>query len=228
MSPLRYQLGRHVEHDPRSRNFAYRVAAARPHTRLWDHHGPVLDQGDIGACTGFALAQWANTAVAQQDPAGPARWLDGADALDLYSRATHLDGIDGVYPPTDTGSSGLAACKAGVRRGLLDRYEHVFSFDGLLMALQHTPVIAGTSWTESMFAPRGTMNALTITGEPIGGHEYLILGADFDTGYITILNSWGPEWGENGRARIHFTDYSLLLHYHGDVTVPIIRNGLCT
>lgn len=216
-----YALGRHVEHDPRSRSYGFTPAATKPITVLWDHHGPVLDQGDLGSCTGNALAQWANTAFAQQNPKGPDGFLTEDDAVDLYSRATHLDGIKGYYPPDDTGSSGNAVCKAGERRELLSGWQHSFGFNALLLTLQHTPVIAGTAWYKGMFTP-GKGAVLPVTGPLAGGHEYLILGADVDAELVTILNSWSADWADNGRAHIAFDDYARLLDEQGDVSVPII------
>lgn len=214
-----YGLGRHVEHDERSREFVYRVAARKPKTVLWPHTAPVLDQGRVGACTGNALAQWLNTGFAQ------AQHHDGilteADAVELYSRATRMDSIPGSYPPDDTGSSGLAVCKAGRRLGYLTAYHHAFGFDALLTTLQHTPVIVGTEWTDAMFTP-DTQGFITPGGNIVGGHEYLILGCDMEHQYVTILNSWSAGWGQNGRAKITFSAFRGLLMDHGDVTVPIV------
>lgn len=216
-----YALGRRIEHDERSRGFAFRVAATRPKTVLWGHRAPVLDQGEVSSCTGNALAQWLNTEFAQRHAENPARILTEDDALKLYGQATRMDRVKGVYPPDDVGSSGLAVCKAGVLFGFLSRYEHVFGFDALLMALQHSPVIAGTAWTRGMFTP-DFAGRLYPSGPVDGGHEYLILGCDMEKRMIEILNSWGDAWGAGGRAWIAFSDYAALLAEHGDVQVPIM------
>lgn len=43
------RLGRHIEHDPRSR--AFPAPASTPVTsKTWRHYGPVLDQGQLGSC----------------------------------------------------------------------------------------------------------------------------------------------------------------------------------
>lgn len=213
--------GRVLDHDERSRAFAYKVAATKPQTKIWDIHAPVLDQGSVGSCTGNALAQWLNTAFAQQNPKGPDAFLDESDAVDLYSRATHLDRIKGVYPPDDTGSSGLAVCKAGVRRGLLTRYDHAFGFDALLMTLQHTPVIAGTAWTTGMEDPDGE-GRIRPTGTLAGGHEYLVRGCDVERGRVILRNSWSDSWGVRGDAWMSFADYAKVLADDGDITVPVL------
>lgn len=216
-TPIR-GLGRLVEHDPRSKDYTFRVAASRPRTVLWEHTAPVLDQGQVGSCTGNALTQWLNTAFAQAKRPGV---LDESKAVELYARATRLDSLAGAYPPDDTGSSGLAVCKAGKQLGYLSAYHHAFGFDALVLALQHSPVIAGTVWTEAMMQP-DEAGFIRPTGQVAGGHEYLIIGADIEHQFITMLNSWSAAWGENGRAYITFADYRALLADQGDVTVPVI------
>jgi len=185
---------------------------------LWGHHGPVLDQGDIGACTGNALADCINT-----DPFAAARpngYLTETDALKLYELATTLDNVSGQYPPDDTGSSGLAVCKAGVQLGYLAGYRHALGFDAFAAALQLQPVIVGTNWTEAMFTPDsdGTVHP---TGQVEGGHEYLALGIDYNAQRLTFLNSWGESWGDHGRFYMSFGDFADLLAAQGDATVPV-------
>ncbi len=221
---MTYALGRVVEHDERSREFPARVSAAKPKTVLWSHEAPVLDQKDLGGCTGFALAQWLNTNYAQTelgDAGHRTAYLIEDQAIELYSAATKLDSIPGSYKPDDTGSSGLAVCKAGRKLGYLSAYHHAFGFDALLLALQHSPVIVGTEWTRGMFDPDHS-GVIRPTGDVEGGHEYLILGGDMERQRLTILNSWADSWGVHGRAYISFTDFRTLLANHGDVTVPIV------
>jgi hypothetical protein len=56
-------LGRHVHHDERSKSFAVRDVTPSPLVlhKLWYRYLPVLDQGDVGACTGFAAAGMVGT-----------------------------------------------------------------------------------------------------------------------------------------------------------------------
>lgn len=213
-------LGRHVEHDERSRNYPARTAT-RDRSVLWGHHAPVLDQGEVGACTGFALAQLLNT-----DPFATSRTTSGGylttgDALRLYGLATSLDDILGVYPPDDTGSSGLAVAKAGVQLGYFSAYRHAFGFDQFATALQLQPVIVGTAWHEDMFTPDSD-GRVTPGGAVVGGHEYLALGIDYDTRRVTFLNSWGPGWGRAGRFTMGFSVFARLLADRGDATAPAI------
>ena len=212
-----HTLGRLVDHDPRSRSFA---AAQAPVKRsvLWGHHADVIDQGQLGCCTGASTAQLINT-----DPFAhcrPKGFLTQADAVSIYSLATHLDGIPGnTYPPTDGGSSGLGAAKAGVKLGYFAGYKHAFGFDAFAAALQLQPLIVGTNWYSDMFKldaqgyawPHGTI---------AGGHEYLALGIQYETQTITFLNSWGPAWGRTGRFFMTFKAFASLLADQGDATAP--------
>jgi Papain family cysteine protease len=209
-------LGRVAQFDERSRAFAA-AAPGEVRTVLWAHAGGVLDQGDLGACTGFATAHAVNTRPVHK-PRG--RYLTGDDGEDLYSRATYLDPFPGVWPDDDTGSSGLAVCKAAKEAGHITRYEWAFGFDHLLSALQSGPVMVGTNWYGTMFHTddRGVID---IGGRVVGGHEYLILGCAMRDEYATALNSWGPRWGVRGRFRIPFPIMRRLLDEDGDAVQPI-------
>lgn len=188
----------------------------QPRTVMWSQRAPVLDQGDIGGCTGFALSQCLNTTFfAGSRPRR--RYLNHDDAVRLYSLATTADDIPGSYPPEDTGSTALGVCKAGVAQHYLSGYRHTFSWQHFAEAIALSPVIAGINWYETMFDV-DTKWFIRPEGEIVGGHEIAVIG--YTTGYVTILNSWG-NWGHNGRARITCEDFARLLDEDGDVTVPI-------
>lgn len=225
MTVTRLALGRKVNHDSRSRNYPAR-RATQLRSVLWTHNAPVLDQGDVGGCTGFALTQLLNTTpFATSRP--QRRYLTAQHALQLYSAATGEDEFGWTYPPTDNGSSGLGVCKAGQRLGYLSRYEHAFGLDHMLAALQLQPVIVGTAWYEGMTwmpAERGSDRIARPEGKDLGGHEYLCIGADLSRHTLQFINSWGPDWpirNGRGRFRISFADFERLLADQVDVTVPI-------
>lgn len=210
------KFGRLIEHDPRSRSFQAKQAT-KPRSVLWPHHAPILDQGNTGSCTGNALAQALNCDFFAHSRS---HYLTEVDALTLYSAATRLDDCPGTYPPDDTGSSGLAVCKAGVKLGYLSAYRHTFSFSQFTAALQLSPVIVGTGWTDSMMTPDRN-GFVKPVGADAGGHEYLAIGVDYDQKSLTFLNSWGAGWGREGRFFMSFSDFSALLLQQGDATVPI-------
>ncbi|QXN74245.1 cysteine protease [Gordonia phage ObLaDi] len=216
-SPRRF--GRLVEHDERSRAYGLAISPrTAPHSVLWESTAPVWDQGELGACTGHALVAVINTV---RSNTGRTDYLTAADAEAIYSAATEVDDFEGSWPPADTGSSGLAACKAGVARGLLSGYRHAFGLNQLLIALHGGPVSVGTVWFDGMNEP-DAQGFLHAQGEELGGHQYAVVGSNIEHGYLTIQNSWGSGWGERGRARITFTDFAALLDAEGDVTVPFL------
>lgn len=212
-----YVLGRHLDasHDYRSRMFP--AGTAPLVTTMHTHHGPVLDQGQLGSCTGNAASQALNT-----DPlllAGR-RLLTEADAIAIYSWATHHDSYDGAYPPEDTGSDGLAVGKAAKHLGLISRYGHAFGLQHVLGALVLHPLIIGIPWLQGMFTP-GADGYLQVTGAVAGGHEVCLRGVDVERQAVRLLNSWSASWGDQGEAWLRWADLGSLLAQRGDATVLI-------
>lgn len=216
-----YGLGRNVQHDPRSWNFPVRQAT-KPKTVLWDHKAPVLDQGQLGSCTGNALTQCLNTEFFTASRPGGG-YLDELDAIDLYSKATELDDIDGTYPPDDTGSSGIGVCKAGVSLKYLTGYTHPMGLDDVCGALTLSPLIVGVDWYYAM-EETDARGFVWPKGQIAGGHEICLLGQDLERGFFTFLNSWGPEWGKSGRFYMTTAAFAKLLKSDGDATVPVGLN----
>lgn len=205
-------LGRHVEHDPRSRAFAFETVAPIA-TVLHARHVPIFDQQSLGSCTGNAAAGCMGT--------GPwTHTTSETDAVSLYERATHLDRIAGTYPPSDTGSSGLAVMKAVKERGWITAYRHCFSLHSVLAALQTTPVIAGISWYEGFDHP-DVHGFGKISGGVRGGHEICLVGVDATAKTVRAANSWGTGWGDSGFFSFSWDDFDRLLHEYGDCTVPV-------
>jgi hypothetical protein len=220
------RLGRNISHDPRSRNFSYKVPAKFVfndlRTVVHRRYGEVFDQGDLGSCTGNAIAGAINSKPIYQRGD---KTLHEADAVELYSLATDLDRYLGVYPPDDTGSSGLAVCKAAKTKGFITSYYHTFSVQQAVTALQDNCLITGIYWYEGFDNPDET-GLVKIEGEPRGGHEIEVVGfhrvAKKLAGCIVEFeNSWGAGWGMNGRFYMTVKDWDTLLDEQGDVTVPL-------
>lgn len=213
MSAVRPGLGRNINHDPRSWNFQAVVSPVAFKPVLHKHYGPVLDQGQLGSCTGNAAAQAMNTAPLHKPRT---RLLTEADAVSIYSAATLIDGSPGSYPPEDTGSDGLSVAKVLQKRGLITSYSHAFSPEQARGALQLAPFLFGTGWHESMFTP-DAQGFVHPDGNAVGGHEILCIG---DTGKaLVFLNSWGKSWGKSGKFYLTYEDFAALMADQGDVTV---------
>ena len=94
------RLGRHVEHDPRSREY---VAELAPQIQSVTHNasGLPLNQGQIGSCTANALC---GALDSTPNYAGGSP-LNEQEAVNVYELETKLEGHP--YPPNDPGGSGL-------------------------------------------------------------------------------------------------------------------------
>ncbi|MFI2184625.1 C1 family peptidase [Streptomyces sioyaensis] len=221
------RLGRHVEHDPRSRAYALSedllpsaYTSATHAVRI-----PVLDQGNVGSCTGNAAEALTGSdplydaipSTVTARPTGDAT-ADERQAVALYAAATRLDSIQGVYPPTDTGSTGLAVAKAVQKAGLISGYQHALSLDSALKALTAAPLIVGVNWYEGFDTPN-TAGLVKATGSVRGGHEFLLYGIDASAKTVLARNSWGTEWGADGCFTFSFDDLGRLLDEDGDATL---------
>lgn len=209
-------LGRHVNHDPRS--LAYKVIPdGTVATARWERETPVLDQGDLGSCTGNAAVGVLGTQPFRATLV-PTALLDEDEAIAIYSAATRVDEYRGEYPPVDTGSDGLSVAKACKAAGFISGYRHITSLAAAYTAIQEGPFIVGTEWRSGMDKPdaKGVVKA---TGAVRGGHEYECIGYDAKTGLWEFVNSWGPSWGVGGHFFYSSATFSTLLAAEGDATV---------
>jgi hypothetical protein len=214
------RLGRHVEHDPRSRGFVHEEklaeAVAPLVSRSWAFKGSILTQ-DIGSCTGEAQVNLLNCAPFV-DRRGTLLTQD--DALSLYEQATHLDNIPGCYPPNDTGSSGLAVSKAAKKRGLIAGYKHAFSLASLLHWLSNVgPAKLGIEWFAGFDTPIGVDAECRIDGVVRGGHEICVNEINVEKRKLRAIQSWGPDWGDAGRMTFSWDTMAILLSRQGDATL---------
>jgi hypothetical protein len=77
-----------------------------------------------------------------------------------------------------------------------------------LAPAEATPVVIGIDWTSRMWTPNRASGILDCSGPIDGGHALLIIGWWFSAGELFFLlhNSWGAEWGIEGRAWIRERD----------------------
>lgn len=225
------RLGRHVEHDERSRAYALSEDLLPGTIQTVTHtvNAPVLNQADVGACTGFGTEACVSAdpfyaAIPTTVAARPTLDVDtdNQQGYALYSTATHLDNIKGSWRPDDTGSSGNAAAKAATKAGLIAGWQHAFSLDAAVKGVAALPGITGVGWYEGFDNPDAN-GRVKISGSVRGGHEFCVYGIDAVNKLVWARNSWGPDWGLNGCFSFSFDDWGRLLDEQGDVTffVPL-------
>lgn len=140
--------------------------------------------------------------------------------MSIYSQGTHLDSISGEYPPTDTGSSGLAVMKAALLRHLITGYSHGFGLEHSLKALVLGPGITGITWLTGCDDPNNGL--VKYNGTVRGGHEIELIGIDAEEKLVVFANSWGESWGKDGYFAMSWDDYAKALDDHGDATFPAL------
>ena len=223
------RFGRHQLLDAKSLAFMIENRVqdmnAKVRNRGWERVLAILDQGQLGSCTGNAGTGALGTqpffdAVGKSVLPDPADAVAGEKfAVDLYSEATRLDPWPGAYPPEDTGSSGLAICKALKARGTITGYRWARSAYGFLKLLQSGPVLQGMPWHKAFFDPDKDgfidSDANWATSGLAGGHEVEAVGVELDSAdvynsVVIYANSWGTGWSDHGYFRMRLRTYEKL------------------
>lgn len=213
------RLGRHVYHDERSRAFAladlggkFAVDRSSWHdktVRLYDP-APKPNQ-EIGNCTACAKAMQLNSAGNRK--IGTRLNMDWA--ISLYSLETEIDPFPGTYPPDDTGSNGLASCKAAQQRGTGGTYRWIFGgADEVVQAVMAGwAVSVGTRWDNDMFHPDAS-GLIHPGGGEAGGHQWVVRRYWHSRDWVGVDCWWGG-W----KAWLKRSDLQALLDDQGDAHV---------
>lgn len=213
-----HRLGRQMVHDERSRAFAVpRTAVDRSSwrdkaIRLYDPR--VNPNQSVGNCTMCAKAMQMNSIGNRKT----GRVLGMAWATEGYRVVTRIDPFPGQWEPDDTGSSGLASCKAAQQMGVGGAYQWEFGgADGVIQNIMEGRAMSnGTWWMGDMFGPSGgTYAGLPIvspTGGRVGGHQYIARGYDRERDLV-LCRCW---WGGFRDFWMKRTDFDALLRDGGD------------
>jgi hypothetical protein len=221
-------LGRHLEHDPLSKAYAYRVSATVVVLKSVRHKRLIaaLNQGTTGSCTGNALVH-ALSADPFRATFATTQTFDESLARSFYSVATTLDVWAGSWPPDDTGSSGLAVSKAAQQYNWISGYQAVLDYTSALAALMQRPFIVGQSWFSSFDTPAASGEVKIAADAYVrGGHETCFDELDVERKRVWFTNSWGPGWGLSGRAWMSWATFQdLVFTRRGDVMTLVPRGA---
>lgn len=194
-----------------------------------------LDQGPDGACVGFG---WAHEAAAR-----PAVWPVSYDlAMGWYAYAKDHD----YWPGSDyEGTSVDGGAQAARNAGVISSWYWAETVEEILLCLGYKgPVVFGLDWWDGMFDPDAD-GFIWPTGSVAGGHCVLgnrvrlvwksgttaeqrrspgwVSFLDPKRTWIGIHNSWGPDWGDRGDAKITLEALWTLMAGQGEACVPLAR-----
>lgn len=218
-------LGRLPAADPRDKNFPMRElvrpsVAKQYTTRYWPYFHGALDQGNTPRCVGFAWTAFilATPVVHKTTPEVEAGSFATIGtpwqfAQKLYNRAQQID----EWPGENYGGTSVrAGAKVLTEQGRLSEYRWAWNADAARdYVLTRGPVILGTDWFMDMFLPDSN-GWLKPTGSLAGGHAYVAIGFSRTRDAFRILNSWGKDWGQNGRAWLKRSDAAKLIDMNGE------------
>lgn len=202
--------------DPRSEAFRFTnipmcssLATRNQIQRVKSVH---LNQFQEGACTGFGEEHVRALSPYPQH-------TSNLIAREVYLEARRQD----EWPGEDyEGSSVNGAMKAARLFGYITSWMWARTTSEARHGLSyHGAGEAGTWWWTGMW-DTDSNGFIHPTGYKEGGHAYAVSGFGWLNGgrYYTIENSWGPDWGVNGSARIWETDLLMLLDDDGELAFP--------
>jgi C1A family cysteine protease len=209
--------------DARDKVYAPRLESAPPEYDLRPSMPPVYDQGQLGSCTGNAIA---GAMEYERDRQGlsdfvPSRLfvyyneraLEGTVATD--SGAVIRDGIkvvntQGICPetlwPYDTGMFAVKPpqrCYVAATKDTAVQYEAIQTLGDLKDAIaSNLAVVFGftvhQSFESQAVAQTGVVPLPKPGDPPVGGHAVLAVGYSDPKGQVIVRNSWGASWGDHG------------------------------
>jgi hypothetical protein len=194
-------------------NFIPKLRISPVLEKKWDFPFKALDQKETGHCVGFSMADFG----INHPTCSP---YTNEDGHNFYYLCKENDG----EPLNEEGTSIRSAAQVLRNLGKIENYAFALKLSDIqYWLLNKSPMIVGTTWTEAMSTPNKD-NVIGVTGEEIGGHAYLINEWTKD-GYIGIQNSWGADWGDNGKAYISVDDFEKIFKYSGEAIAAVEVEG---
>jgi C1A family cysteine protease len=188
--------------------------------RHWIAPGVVLDQGDTSQCVIYACDKYLTSF-----PVRNKGFLSPKQRERIYKIVQTLDEWRGeAYD----GTSVHAMFRWLHDQGFVAEYRWGFDCETVINHVLGTgPVEMGTNWDAGMSNPdRHGYIALNKDDIDDEGHAWTIIGADRErrnpdhtVGAVRMINSWGPTWGQGGRAWITFDNLDKLIKLQGEAAV---------
>jgi len=208
MNTDKFKFGRRFAEDKRDIKFRLRRGTSKRTERYWRDTRWWGNQGQTPHCVGYAWAHWLiNSPI-----------LNFVNPDGLYSLATMVDEWE---DDGEQGTSVRAGAKILQRIGLIRAYNWCWDVNTLAATLlEEGPVVVGTNWYEGMMVP-DKKGYLRVSGQVYGGHAYLLTGYSSKYKRFRMKNSWGRDWGRQGRAYITNSDMDKLIAQNGEVCLAI-------
>jgi hypothetical protein len=198
--------------------------AQLPESRYHPQLFPPYDQQRESSCVGqtwHAILR-GHPVQYRSLPFTPYRYYRECQLVDVW------DG-DEETPPVYEGSSTHAGAKVAYSRGYIsgyvwgDRSAYATTQEALLATLNYLarigPCAIGVDWHRGMWDTDAT-GTIRATGPVDGGHEIKMLGYSKRRKALRLVNSWGADWGQNGRAWLPWSDWEFLMAQGGDTCAP--------
>lgn len=208
-------FGRIYDPDPRDRAHAMTplLGVSWVRHRTWSARGLPMDQGETPHCVGYSCRGLLLASPVINKPAHPT-------ADEIYASAQLLDGLRETSPADGTTIRGGFKCLKAL--GFLDEYVWARSAGEVVQfVLSRGPVVLGLNWYDSMMeTDRDGWLRIANGARFVGGHAILAIGANLDRDAVRLVNSWGVNWGDHGRAWLSVTDLARLLDEDGEAGAP--------
>lgn len=217
-------FGRIHSFDPRDQKHLMAVPKAAEITRRsmhWIMPGTPLNQGQLPQCVAYG---WEHYLLAS-----PVKNKMYKTPQELYDEAQAVD----EWPGNDyQGTSVRAGAKALQAAGYLGEYQWAFDVNTLSKhVLTKGPAVLGTDWYSGMSNPvthKGE-SWIDVSGGIDGGHCYVEKGVSLDkkcwicdgVGAARIFNSWGKDYGDDGKAWICLLKLDQLIAAQGEACMAV-------
>lgn len=217
------RLDRVEQFDARSRGFSMAAIQTRTPLRSYTWRcDEWFDQGREGACVGFAIGHELAARPAEVKGITP-RYLREK----IYWAAQRIDPwAGGAYPDASQryeGTSVLAGVKIAQQLGHIEEYRWAFNTNDALHGIGHNgPALIGVKWYAGMSYPDSN-HFIRPIGRLQGGHCILVRAVNVKKEFVTLRNTWGPNWADNGDCYMTFADFNTILQDSGECVFMLNR-----